>query len=265
MEQGQKLLNEGILLTEVGKGAKAITKFEGALEILLPLENQEQIALCRSYLGVVYRTEKRYEDALNQFQEVLKLVTDLEDRFGVAQAYLDIGLTFSLQKMFDPALEYLNISLKIVQEELKDKDLEVITLTNIGGLYLLKGNLDDALINYNTAIEIAEKNDFVEGLADCYKGLAEINEKQGDLERAEKLYQKSLGFYRTIHDLLQESNICIQLGVLYSQLAQLKEAIFYFKQALKLKRRLKDQIGAHLCENNLKALLERIKSKSNKK
>jgi len=265
VEQAQKLLKEGISLTEVGKGAKAIPKLEKALEVFIAFENQERIALCRSYLGVVYRSERRYEDALNQFQEVLKVVTDLEDRFGVAQAYLDIGLTLLMEKMFDPALDNLNESLRIVKEELKDKDLEVITLTNIGGLFLLKGDLESALAHYNTALEIAEKNDFVEGSAEGYKGLAEINEKQGNLEVAEKFYQKSLGLFRIIPDPIQQSNILLRLGVLYSQLAQLKEAAFYLRQAAKLKRRFGDRIGADLCENNLKSLVDQIKLKNIKK
>jgi tetratricopeptide (TPR) repeat protein len=265
VEQGQKLLKKGIFLSEAGKGAEAIHKLEKALEIFLASENQERIALCRSYLGVVYRSEKHYENALNQFQEVLKIVTDLQDSFGVAQAYLDIGLTLSLQRLFDPALDHLSKSLKIVQEELKDKDLEVITLTNIGGLYLLKGDLETASSKYNDGIEIAEKNDFIEGAAECYKGLAEVSEKQGDLERAEKLYQKSLGFFRIIPDPIQESNILLRLGVLYSQLSQLKEAIFYFKQALNLKKRFGDQLGAYLCEKNIKALNDQIGLKNSKK
>lgn len=262
MEQGQKLLKEGMFLIESGRGAKATPKLEKALAIFLPLENQERIALCRSYLGIVYRSERRFEEALEQFQEVLKLTDDLKDMFGVAQAYLDIGLTLSLQQMLDPALDYLNKSLQIVQEELKDKDLEVITLINIAGLHLVKGDLEAAAASYKIALEIAEKNDFIEGSAEGYKGLAEINEKKGDLEHAEKLYQKSLGLFRTIPDPIQESNILLRLGVLYSQLYQFKEAIFYFKQALKIKRRLNDKVGAYLCEKSLKTIADQIKLKN---
>ena len=265
MEQAEKLLKDGILLIEEGKSVKAIHKLEPALAILLALENQERIALCRSYLGVVYRSEKRYEDALTQFQEVLKLLTDSKDGFGVAQAQLDIGLTLSLQKLFDPALDHLNKSLKIVREELKDKDLEVTSLTNIGNVFFLKGDYEAACAHYNAGLEIAEKNDFIEGIAECYKGLAEVNENQGHLERAETFYQKSLGLYRILPDPIQQSNILLRLGVIYSNLSKYKDAIFYLKQALTLKRRVGDRIGAFLCEKNLKALLEQVKLKLSKK
>ena len=263
--EAPKLLKEGISLIEKGKNEKAITKLEQALALLLTLENQERIALCRSYLGVVYRSEKRYEDALNQFQEVLKLLTELKDGFGVAQAHLDIGLTLSLQKTFVPALEHLNKSLKIIQDELKDKDLEVTSLTNIGNVFFLKGDYEAAVAHYNAGLEIAEKNDFVEGIAECCKGLAEVNENQGHLESAEKFYHKSLGFYRILPDPIQQSNILLRLGVIYSNLAQYKDAIFYLKQALTLKQRIGDQVGAFLCEKNLKHLLEQLKLKTSKK
>jgi tetratricopeptide (TPR) repeat protein len=260
-----KLLKEGILLIEKGKNEKGIIKLEQALALFVALGNQERIALCRSYLGVAYRSEKRYEEAVNQFQEVLKLLTELKDGFGIAQAHLDIGSTFSLQKMFGPALEHLDKSLKIIQEELKDKDLEVTSLTNIGNVLFLKGDYEAAVAHYNAGLEIAEKNDFIEGIAECCKGLAEVDENQGHLDRAEKLYHKSLGLYRILPDPIQQSNILLRLGVIHSNLAQYKDAIFYLKQALTLKRRIGDQVGAYLCEKNLKRLLEQLKLKMSKK
>ena len=152
MAKGQKLLREGILLTEEGKWAKAIPKLEHALEVLLPEDKQEIIALCRSFLGMAYRPEKRYEDAIKQFNEFLKLVTDMKDSFGVAQAMLDIGLTLSLQKKYDAALEYMKNCLKIVQEELKDKDVEARTLANLGDIYLLKGDYEGAFSLYKEGL-----------------------------------------------------------------------------------------------------------------
>ncbi|NVM55195.1 MAG: tetratricopeptide repeat protein [Candidatus Helarchaeota archaeon] len=260
MSKGQKLLQDGILLTEEGKWAKAIPKLEQALEIFLAEKKQEMIALSRSFLGLAYRPEKRYEDALEQFREFLKLVTDMNDRFGVAQAYLDIALTLSLQKKYDPALDVMKNCLKIIKEELKDKDVEARALANIGGIYLLKGDFETALAHYKEGLEIAEELDFIEGSSECYKGIAEIYEKKGQLEQAEKYYQRSLGLYRLLRDAREESNVLLRLGALYSQLGKIKDAIFYFKQSLKLKKRLGDILGKTFCEKNLKILQEKIKS-----
>jgi len=259
MAKGQKLLREGILLTEEGKWAKAIPKLEQALEVLLSEENQELIALCRSFLGMAYRPEKRYEDAIKQFNEFLKLVTDMKDSFGVAQAMLDIGLTFSLQKEYATALEYMKKCLKIVQEELKDKDVEARTLANLGDIYLLKGDYEAAFSLYKEGLEIADEIDFIEGSAECSKGLAEVHEHQGNLEQAEKYYQNSLGSFRLLRDNREESNVLLRLGVIYSQIRKLKDGIFYFKQAKKINKRLGDVLGENLCDKNLKVLQEKIK------
>ncbi|NVM27963.1 MAG: tetratricopeptide repeat protein [Candidatus Helarchaeota archaeon] len=262
MSKGQKLLRNGILLTEEGKWKKSIPKLEQALEIFLTEKNQEMIALTRSFLGMAYRPLKRYEDALKQFDEFLKLVIEMKDRFGVAQAYLDISLTLSLQKKYDSALNVMKKCLKIVQEELKDKDVEARALANIGGIYLLKEDYDTALATYKKGLKISEEVDFIDGSSECYKGIAEVYEKKGNYEQAEKNYQESLGLFRLLRDRREESNILLRLGVIYSQFGKIKDAIFYFKQSKKLKKQLKDILGENFCDKNLKALHEKIKERN---
>ncbi|MHA1265441.1 MAG: tetratricopeptide repeat protein [Candidatus Helarchaeota archaeon] len=261
MSKGRKLLRQGILLTEEGKWVKAISQLEAALNRLLVEGDQEMIALCRSFLGMAYRPQKRYEDALEQFKEFLKLVTALKDHFGIAQAHFDIGLTFSLQKKYEAALDHLKKSLQITREQLKDKDVEARTLANLGGIYLLMGNYDVAYSVYKEGAQIAEKIDFIEGASECYKGLAEIYTHRGEWQQAEKYYQKSLGLYRLLKLKPEIANILYRLGILYTTLGSFKDAIFYFKQAKTLKRDVSDLLGESLCKKNLKALQQKIKDK----
>ncbi len=265
MKKGQKLLREGILLIEQGKWAKAIRKLEPALEFFIASKNQELNALCRSFLGVAYRPEKRYKEALDQFNELLKVVTEMKDDFGIAQALLDIGITLSLQKEYNGALDYMKKCLKIVKEKLKDKDVESKTLANLGGIYLLKGDFDAAFSAYKEGAAIADEVDYIEGSSECLRGLAEVYEKQGQIERAEKYYQRSIGFFRLLRMEREEANILLRLGVIYSQLGKIKDAIFYFKQSKKLNKKLGDLLGENFCEKNLKALREKIKEANLKK
>ncbi len=266
MEKGKQLLREGIVLIEKAtKFAKAIFKFETALAIFLANNNHEMTALCRSYLGLAYRNDKQYEAALEQFQEFLNLVRDMKDSFGMADAYLDIGMTLSLQRKYDSSLEMLKMALKIIQEQLKDKDLEATLLANLGGVYLLKGDFETAFANYKEGATIADKFDFVDGSAECSKGLAEIYLKKGNFELAEKYFQKSLGLFRIIRDKRSQSDILFQLGVIASQFGKYEDAVFYFKQALKIKTKLKDLVGMAFCEKNLNLLQEKLTpSKSQK-
>ncbi|MFX1295723.1 MAG: tetratricopeptide repeat protein [Promethearchaeota archaeon] len=264
MKKAVRSLREGILLTEEAKSAKAITKFKKALEIFLKSKNQEMIALCLSFLGLAYRSEKQYDAALEQFHKFLDLITEMKDTFGIAQAYLDIGLTLSLQKRYDSAIDKLKKCLKIIQEELKDKDLEVRALSNLGGVYLLKGDLDVAFSYFKEGLQIADKFDYIESSAECYRGLAEIHEKQGDLRKSVDYYQNSLGVFRLLGDKRSESDILLQLGVIYSQLERYYDAIFYFKQGKKVKKQLKDIFGEKLCEKNLDILHAKLRAKKDK-
>jgi tetratricopeptide (TPR) repeat protein len=265
VQKGKKFLSEGILLTEERKWKKAIEKLEFALEILEDAENQEILALCRSFLGMAYRADYRNDDALDQFQKFLTLITEMKDSFGIAQGLLDIGLTLSLKKQYDAAIDYLKKCLKVVVENLKDRDLEARTFVNLGGIYLLKQDFEAAAEAYQKGVKIADEFDFVEGSAEGYKGLAEVNEKKGNLELAEEQYQKSLGLFRIMQDKMEESNIFLHLGVIHSEQIKYDDALFYFNHALKLKRQLGDGVGTKLCEKNLTALQEKIKAKKVKK
>ncbi|MHA1650814.1 MAG: tetratricopeptide repeat protein [Candidatus Helarchaeota archaeon] len=261
VQKAVKILREGILLTEEGKSIKAIPKLKKSLQLLQETKNEEMLALCYSFLGLAYRNEKQYNEALQEFNNFLKIITELNDNFGIAQAYLDIGLTLSLQKKYDESINMMMKSLHIIQNQLKDKDLEVTVLANLGGTYLLKGDLDSALSFYKIGIKIANITDFIEGSSECYRGLAEIHAKKGNLKEAETYYHKSLGLFRLLGDKRSESDLLLQLGVLYSQLGLYNDALFYFKQALKLKKQLKDLVGEKLCEKNIDSLQEKIKVK----
>lgn len=261
MSKGQNLLRNGILLTEQGKWAKAIRSLEDALKIFLTADEAEMVALTRSFLGVALRAQKRYDDALSQFQELLKGLSEMKDQFGVAQAYFDIGLTFSLQKNYDSALEMMQKCLKIVKDDLKDKDVEARTLANLGGIYLLKGDFHTAYSVYKEGAEIADSLDFIEGSAECAKGMAEVHGSWGEFEHAEKYYQKSLGLFRIMREKREEANILLRLGVIYSKVGNNQDAIFYFKQSRKLKKALGDLVGVNLCEKNLKAIPSKLNEK----
>ncbi len=254
MQNAAKLLREGILLTEQAKSGKAIPKLKQALDALLKSENRELIALCRSFLGLAYRSQKQYDAALEQFNEFLSLITSMKDNFGVAQAHLDLGLTLSLKKQYDESISHLKICLKIIQDELHDMDLEVTALANLGGVYRLKGDFNTAQEYYQKGISIADQFDFVEGSAECHKGLAEIYEDQGDLLKAEDNFNESLGTFRILRDTRAESDILIRLGVIHSKLGQSGDALMYFKKSLKIKNQLKDILGQKICEKNIELL-----------
>ncbi|MHA1129951.1 MAG: tetratricopeptide repeat protein [Candidatus Helarchaeota archaeon] len=259
MEKIAQILKDGISLVEKAKYAKAIPKLEKALEGLLKTENKELISLCRSFLGLAYRAEKKYEAALDQFQAFLNLITAMSDRFGIAQAYLDLGMTLSLQKDYEQAIVMLQKSLKIIQEDLKDRDLEVTALANLGGVFLLKGDIAAARQYYKEGVKIADKFDFVEGAAECYRGLGEIYKTEGKLKQSEDNFLNSLALYRLMRDKRAQADIIQNLGTIYLENGKAKEAKPYFTQALKLKKKLNDLVGQKICEKNIE-LIDKILS-----
>ncbi len=265
MEKSARLLKEGILLIEKAKYAKAVQQLEKALAGLLKTENKELIALCRSFLGLAYRAEKRYQAAIDQFQMFLELITAMKDQFGMAQAYLDLGMTFSLQKQYDKSIEMFQKCLTIIREVIKDKDLEVTALANLGGVYFLKGDHAQALQHYKDGMTIADKFDFVEGSAACYRGLAEIYATQGQLNQAEDNFLNSLALYRVMRDKRAQSDILQSLGTIYSEDGKLKEAKHYFQQALNIKKKLKDLVGQKICEKNIELIDDKLQTRPAKK
>ena len=84
---------------------------------------------------------------------------------------------------------------KLKKEQLGPNHVDVaLSYNNIGLVYSKKGDLDQALDNYQRAQEIKEKQQGPNhvDVADSYNNIGEVYSKKGDLDQAMDYYQRAL-------------------------------------------------------------------------
>ncbi len=115
---------------------------EEGLELLLPLEDDyDDWWNLLFFIGLAYRQQERYEDAIDYFEKTLKYNTGHVDTMN------EIGICLMSIEMFEEAERYFKEAIKA---DLNNHEL----LCNLGIVYLNQGNLEDAESYLMRAFEV---------------------------------------------------------------------------------------------------------------
>ena len=149
-----------------------------------------------SYLGEYYYHYSSLEIELGNFLNAKNLAelcfeyySQKDDKHGLAKAF-DMLCQVELRLLnMNNAIYYAKKCIEVYKEI--NGRLEII-YTNIGEIYRIKGNLNQALDYYEKAVEIAVKNNDHYTLAINYNNLGLLYSELGAYESALNYFQKSL-------------------------------------------------------------------------
>jgi tetratricopeptide (TPR) repeat protein len=130
----------------------------------------------------------------------------------------------------------------------KDKKCESIARGNIGKLYRIKGELDNALEYYGKALKLDEELGRKEGIANQLGNIGIVYQIKGELDKALEYYGNAL---KLDEELGRKEGIAANLGnigIVYQIKGELDNALEYHEKALKLDEELgrKEGIAAGL-------------------
>lgn len=129
---------------------------------------------------------------------------------------------------------------------------EVIRLhRNIGDAYEGLSQYDEAIQHYETSRTLAEELNDRLGVAAAYDGIGGVEEKRGDLARAEAHLLQALEIARDALDMRLVADTLNGIGTLYAKRGDLKEAQSYYNESLAIRRKLGDKRGIAATLNNL--------------
>lgn len=142
-------------------------------------------------LGETHYNLKDYDKALNYYEECIPLAQELGGFKQVEAFALDgLGRTYTGKKQFDKAFEKYNLSLSI-RREIGFKFGEATTLSNIGNLFIEKGDHEKAIEYLQKAYDLAIAINSREAAYKSSEKLAEIYEKTGHFAEAIKYFKIS--------------------------------------------------------------------------
>ncbi|WGV27941.1 CHAT domain-containing protein [Halotia branconii] len=137
------------------------------------------------------------------------------------------------------AIGKLQEALKLWQQ-VDDKPWEAITLNNIGRVYDLLGEKQQALKYYNQALPIFRAVKDGRGEATILNNIGLVYNSLGEKQQALKYYNQALPISRAVEDRRGEATILNNIGLVYNSLGEKQEALKYYNQALPILRAVED-------------------------
>jgi tetratricopeptide (TPR) repeat protein len=161
-------------------------------------------------LGVAYRDQGRFNEAINEHQIALKLKPDYVD------AHNNLGVAYAKQGRIDEAIKEYMTALKISPENARVHN-------NLGNAYSDQGRSDEAIKEYQAALKINA------GHVSAHTNLGLAYAKQRRIDAAVKEFEIALKLKPDF------ANAHYYLGIAYAKQGRIDEAAKEFKIALKLK------------------------------
>ena len=148
------------------------------------------------------------------------------------------------------SLDYLNRGLTIAVQLGNDEEKGAI-LEAIGTSYQLMHKPEDALRNYQEALDVKRRLGDKGGIADALSRMAEIQQKVSSSQQALKSLQEALRLRREIGDKMGIATNLLELANFYEGLGQTDQALNLTKEALPTFREVGDRQNEAVCLNNI--------------
>lgn len=134
------------------------------------------------------------------------------------------------------------------REDLLKQDPDFVTprlfriLTKQGGMLISRGDMKQAERVFQTAQQVATKNDDQPGIANASSGLGVIHDMQGDHRRAIEYYEKALKIAEATNDKLLIARILLNRGLSHQFLDEYEQSLSDYTKSLEIAESLQDKV-----------------------
>ncbi|MBL7918712.1 MAG: tetratricopeptide repeat protein [Bacteroidia bacterium] len=153
---------------------KVIENNQKSLKLYTEANDKDGIALALNNIGVAHFNKGKLEIALNFYIKSFKIWKELKDARSVAGAYESMAIVYKLTHNSDSAMHYFKKCLKL-RRKIDDKGGMVISLNNIGGVYLDLKDCKLASAYCDSSLMLSKELGFVRNIASAEHTLAKID------------------------------------------------------------------------------------------
>ncbi len=176
---------------------RALTQFNKSLAI--EIEEANTLGLAINYHNIGYAKEGKglLDEALNDYETSLRYNNELDSEVGRSICFNSIGGIYVKKEMYIEGVEYIKEALeKAIQ--VQDQFYIATSYSSLGWGQSEMGELDNAQINLNKAIEIAEHYNLKSTEIEARKHLSNLSLKNGDFEIALRQLEAASALEKTI-------------------------------------------------------------------
>lgn len=203
-----------------------------ALEIAKQLNEAKLLFKCITIQGNVYRSSKRYNDALASYLVGQDYLVSLSDKEKVS-LYDNIASTYNKLKQFKQAARFYQKSIIILEKTKNVKKLPK-TLLSFAQAQKNSGNYGMSLASTKRAYTVSKENDNEYFLLKSLIRLSVLYRRLGSYELALDHGLEALSIYERNEDLNGIASAANSIGLLYVHLEQFDNAENYFNQVLSI-------------------------------
>lgn len=237
------VLNDlGVLAADTADPDGAVQLYQQALALWRPLARPRHEAMTAFNLAFAYTLLGRNDDAADLLETALRIHTDAGNVKGQASALLQIGWLRYLAHDDLGALASYGEGLRLA-DQLRDDALTGSLIDRRGSALLHLRRLDEALADYEQAMEIWRRLGDANSIAQTTSSLAALHAARGDWARAQRLYVEALDGLRALGDTDSAAQVLVDRARARIEREELQAARSDVDEALGLFEQLRRGVG----------------------
>jgi len=253
----QIIKNIGLAYRELGQYEKGLLNLERGLSLAEAINNRFEKADLLNITGSLHYRFNRFDEAIKFYTKSLEIRVDLKLLRSQITTHENLARAYAQKSNFEEALSHLNIAL-VLQEQIVDPIAESSTLTEMGNLNLLKGNVAEALRRYLMALKLRQTYSTDEDIAKSLTNIGIAYRRLGMYKSALKYLEQAHGIINAKELNINDASYILQnLGHIYQDQKEFSKAQTIYKEALNLKEQGGDESGtAKILKNIAQAQLQ---------
>lgn len=219
------LQNVGFAYSELGNYARSL---ENSFEVLKVLRAQNDSSRLPNTLQSIASTFNRlemYKESIVSVNEAILIDKRLNRERSLGSHYITLANALKGEGLIDSAL-YYNKKALATYEKIGYKSIGTV-LNNLGNIYALKGELEQAESHYNRALEISSERKRAAVVALSQYNLGRLYLELNELEKARLSLLVAYKYWSESNKYKELSSVTKELSSLYSQLNQPDSALNY--------------------------------------
>lgn len=204
-----------------------------------------------------------YTHAQNPQQMVDSLKSELKknpESHKKALLYSDLTWYYSSLSI-DSALAYGKKALSFGQS-LKNPKIIAQSYSDLGAVYLAKGDLPQAQNHYFKSLAIRTRQKDAEGLASNWSNIGGIYQRKHVLDTAMIYYLKALRYYENVKNERNADFVKNNVAVLYEDLRNFPKAVKMYQEVADYRKKTGQDVPLAMVYNNLANVYKKTKSET---
>ncbi|TAE24242.1 MAG: tetratricopeptide repeat protein [Candidatus Kapaibacterium sp.] len=234
----------GVIARTEGKYDSAIKRYSAAMELSETIGDKRGEAAALNNLAIIYSNKGETARALDAYSRSLGIKESLADTLGISTTLNNIGQVYYEQGLYKEARQYFDRAILLARKK-NDAENIALLLVNIAAVLREKGEFTQAMAYFREALSLRELQKDNVGIAAIMRSIGEIYRIQGSRALAMEMSLKGLKIARELNDKELIAKAIRSIGIIFEDERKFVEATEHYTQALGMFREIGYERGIY--------------------